>query len=108
MNKLILAVCLSAMVTQVSAETLKEKQLYCDDIFAAQRVENALKSGDKDAGVLVMMNEKKCHFTAKPIKVIKTMNWPNSQLKRIMIVDPSTPDLAGVELWTFGFSLSGK
>jgi hypothetical protein len=86
----------------------EEKQLYCDDIFAAQRVENAFKSGDKDAGTLVIMNEKKCHFTAKPVKVIKTMNWPDSQLKKIMIVDPSMPDLAGLELWTFGFSLSRK
>ena len=108
MNKLILAVCLSAMATQVSAETLKEKQLYCDDIFAAQRVEDALKSGDRAAATLVMTNEKKCHFTAKPIKVIKTMNWPDSQLKKIMIVDPSMPDLAGLEIWTFGFSLSRK
>ena len=108
MNKLILAVCLSAMAAQASAETLKEKQLYCDDIFAAQRVENAFKSGDKDAGTLVVMNEKKCHFTAKPVKVIKTMNWPDSQLKKIMIVDPSMPDLAGLEIWTFGFSLSRK
>ena len=108
MNKLILAVCLSAVAAQASAETLKEKQLYCDDIFAAQRVENAFKSGDKDAGTLVIMNEKKCHFTAKPVKVIKTMNWPDSQLKKIMIVDPSMPDLAGLELWTFGFSLSRK
>ena len=108
MNKLILAVCLSVMAAQASAETLKEKQLYCDDIFAAQRVENAFKSGDKDAGTLVIMNEKKCHFTAKPVKVIKTMNWPDSQLKKIMIVDPSMPDLAGLELWTFGFSLSRK
>ena len=108
MNKLILAVCLSAMATQASAETLKEKQLYCDDLFAAQRVENALKSGDRAAATLVMVNEKKCHFTAKPVKVIKTMNWPDSQLKKIMIVDPSMPDLAGLELWTFGFSLSRK
>ena len=108
MNKLILAVCLSAVAAQASAEKLKEKQLYCDDIFAAQRVENAFKSGDKDAGTLVIMNEKKCHFTAKPVKVIKTMNWPDSQLKKIMIVDPSMPDLAGLELWTFGFSLSRK
>ena len=108
MNKLILAVCLSAVAAQASAETLKEKQLYCDDIFAAQRVENAFKSGDKDAVTLVIMNEKKCHFTAKPVKVIKTMNWPDSQLKKIMIVDPSMPDLAGLELWTFGFSLSRK
>lgn len=108
MNKLILAVCLSAVAAQASAETLKEKQLYCDDIFAAQRVENAFKSEDKDAGTLVIMNEKKCHFTAKPVKVIKTMNWPDSQLIKIMIVDPSMPDLAGVELWTFGFSLSRK
>ena len=108
MNKLILAVCLSAVAAQASAETLKEKQLYCDDIFAAQRVENAFKSGDKDAGTLVIMNEKKCHFTAKPVKVIKTMNWPDSQLKKIMIADPSMPDLAGLELWTFGFSLSRK
>ena len=108
MNKIILAVCLSAVAAQASAETLKEKQLYCDDIFAAQRVENAFKSGDKDAGTLVIMNEKKCHFTAKPVKVIKTMNWPDSQLKKIMIVDPSMPDLAGLELWTFGFSLSRK
>ena len=108
MNKLILAVCLSAVAAQASAETLKEKQLYCDDIFAAQRVENAIKSGDKDAVTLVIMNEKKCHFTAKPVKVIKTMNWPDSQLKKIMIVDPSMPDLAGLELWTFGFSLSRK
>ena len=108
MNKLILAVCLSAMAAQASAETLKEKQLYCDDIFAAQRVENAFKSGDRAAATLVMMNEKKCHFTAKPVKVIKTMNWPDSQLKKIMIVDPSMPDLAGLEMWTFGFSLSRK
>ena len=108
MKKLILAVCLSAMATQASAETLKEKQLYCDDIFAAQRVESAFKSGDKDAGTLVIMNEKHCHFTAKQVKVIKTMNWPDSQLKKIMIVDPSMPDLAGLELWTFGFSLSRK
>ena len=108
MNKLILAVCLSAVAAQASAETLKEKQLYCDDIFAAQRVENAFKSGDKDAGTLVIMNEKNCHFTAKPVKVSKTMNWPDSQLKKIMIVDPSMPDLAGLELWTFGFSLSRK
>lgn len=108
MNKLILAVCLSALAAQAGAETLKEKQLYCDDIFAAQRVENALKSGDRAAATLVMMNEKKCHFTAKPVKVIKTMNWPDSQLKKIMIVDPSMPDLAGLELWTFGFSLSRK
>ena len=108
MNKLILSVCLSAMATQAGAETLKEKMLYCDDIFAAQRVENAFKSGDKDAGTLVIMNEKRCHFTAKPVKVIKTMNWPDSQLKKIMIVDPSMPELAGIELWTFGFSLSRK
>ena len=108
MNKLILAVCLSAMAAQVSAETLKEKQLYCDDIFAAQRVENAFKSGDKDAATLVIMNEKKCHITAKPVKVIKTMNLPDSQLKKIMIVDPSMPDLAGLEIWTFGFCLSRK
>ena len=108
MNKLILAVCLSVMTAQAGAETLKEKQLYCDDIFAAQRVENALKSGDRSAATLVMTNEKKCHFTAKPVKVIKTMNWPDSQLKKIMIADPSMPDLAGLELWTFGFSLSRK
>ena len=108
MNKLILALCLSAMAAQASAETLKEKQLYCDDIFAAQRVENAFKSCDKDAGTLVIMNEKKCHFTAKPVKVIKTMDWHESQLKKVMIADPSMPDLAGLEIWTFGFSLSRK
>ena len=106
MKKLILAVCLSAMATQAGAETLKEKQLYCDDIFAAQRVENAAKSGEKGAAALVIMNEPRCHFTAKPVKVIKTMDWPDSQLKKIMIADPSMPDLAGLELWTFGFSLS--
>ena len=107
-TKIIMAALTMAMSVSASAETLKEKQLYCDDIFAAQRVENAFKSGDKDAGTLVIMNEKKCHFTAKPVKVIKTMNWPDSQLKKIMIVDPSMPDLAGLELWTFGFSLSRK
>ena len=107
-TKIIMAVAAIALSVSASAETLKEKQLYCDDIFAAQRVENALKSGDRAAATLVMMNEKKCHFTAKPVKVIKTMNWPDSQLKKIMIVDPSMPDLAGLELWTFGFSLSRK
>lgn len=107
-TKIIIAALTMAMSVSASAETLKEKQLYCHNIFAAQRVENAFKSEDKDAGTLVIMNEKKCHFTAKPVKVIKTMNWPDSQLIKIMIVDPSMPDLAGVELWTFGFSLSRK
>ena len=108
MNKLILALCLSAMAAQASAETLKEKQLYCDDIFFFFWVENAFKSGDKDAGTLVIMNEKACHFTRKPVKVIKTMDWHESQLKKVMIADPSMPDLAGLEIWTFGFSLSRK
>ena len=108
MKKLILAVCLSAMAAQASAETLKEKQLYCDDVFAAQRVEAAFKSGDKDASTLVIMNEPRCHITRKQVKVIKTMDWPDSQLKKIMIADPSMPDLAGLEVWTFGFSLSRK
>ena len=73
-----------------------------------QRVESAFTSGDKDAPALVLMNEKACHFTRKPVKVIKTMNWPDSQIKKVMIADPSMPDLAGFELWTFGFSLSRK
>lgn len=105
-TKIIIAALTMAMSLSASAETLKEKELYCDNIFAAQRVENALKSEDKDAGTLVIMNEKKCHFTAKPVKVIKTMDWPESQLKKVMIADPSMPDLAGHELWIFGFSLS--
>jgi hypothetical protein len=36
------------------------------------------------------------------------MDWPDSQIKKVMIADPSMPDLAGFELWTFGFSLSRK
>jgi len=102
------AVVAMSLSASVSAETLKEKMIYCDNIFAMQRVESAFKSGDKDAPVLVLMNEKSCHFTSKQVKVIKTMNWPDSQIKKVMIADPSMPDLAGLELWTFGFSLSRK
>ena len=107
-TKIIMAVVAMALSVSAIAETLKEKMLYCDNIFAMQRVESAFKSGDKDAGSLVIMNEKACHFTSKPVKVIKTMNWPDSQIKKVMIADPSMPDLAGLELWTFGFSLSRK
>ena len=107
-TKIIMAIVVMALSVSASAETLKEKMLYCDNIFAMQRVESAFKSGDKDAGLLVIMNEKACHFTSKPVKVIKTMNWPDSQIKKVMIADPSMPDLAGLELWTFGFSLSRK
>lgn len=107
-TKIIMAAVAMALSVSASAETLKEKMLYCDNIFAMQRVESAFKSGDKDAGALVIMNEKACHFTRKPVKVIKTMNWPDSQIKKVMIADPSMPDLAGLELWTFGFSLSRK
>lgn len=107
-TKIIIAALTMALSLSASAEVLKEKQLYCDDIFAAQRVDNAFKSGDKDAATLVIMNEKQCHITRKQVKVIKTMDWPESQLKKVMIADPSMPDLAGLELWTFGFSLSRK
>lgn len=107
-TKFIMSAVAMALSASASAETLKEKMLYCDNIFAMQRVEAAFKSGDKDAGSLVIMNEKECHFTRKPVKVIKTMNWPDSQIKKVMIADPSMPDLAGMELWTFGFSLSRK
>lgn len=107
-TKIIMAVVAMALSASAIAETLKEKKLYCDNIFAMQRVESAFKSGDKDAPALVLMNEKACHFTSKPVKVIKTMNWPDSQIKKVMIADQSMPDLAGLELWTFGFSLSRK
>ena len=107
-TKIIIAALTMAMSVSASAEVLKEKMIYCDNIFAAQRVESALKSGNKEAITLVFSNEKQCHITSKQVKVIKTMDWPESQLKKVMIADPSMPDLAGLELWTFGFSLSRK
>ena len=107
-TKTIMAGVAMALSASASAETLKEKMVYCDNIFAMQRVEVAFTSGDKDAPELVFMNEKACHFTRKPVKVIKTMDWPDSQIKKVMIADPSMPDLAGLELWTFGFSLTRK
>ena len=107
-TKIIIATVAMTLSVSASAETLKEKMIYCDNILAMQRVESAFTSGDKDAPALVLMNEKACHFTRKPVKVIKTMDWPDSQIKKVMIADPSMPDLAGFELWTFGFSLSRK
>jgi coenzyme F420-reducing hydrogenase delta subunit len=107
-TKIIMTVMAMALSASASAEVIKEKQLYCHDIFSMQRVDAAFKSGDKDAIEMVITNEKECHFTRKPVKVIKTMDWPDSQIKKVMIADPSMPDLAGFELWTFGFSLSRK
>ena len=107
-TKIIMAAITMAMSVSASAEVLKEKMIYCDNIFAAQRVESALTSGNEEASMLVFSNEKQCHITSKQVKVIKTMDWPESMLKKVMIADPSMPDLAGLEIWTFSFSLSRK
>ena len=99
MNKLILAVCLSAVAAQASAEVLRKKAIICDTPWQLEKV---LAATSTDDGTFMnVIKNVGCQLNKNDLNVVPMMQWPEQEMMvKVMVSDPRYPKLAGLEVWT--------
>ena len=100
MKKLILAVCLSAMATQVNAVELRKNAIICDTPWQMEKI---LTVAGSPGGVSLEQIVKNvgCQKNVAAIEVEPTMQWPMKEMiVKVMVDDPRYPEKAGIEVWT--------
>ena len=96
MNKLILAVCLSAMATQVSAVELRKNAIICDTPWQMEKILTA-----RGVSLEQIVKNVGCQKNVAAIEVELTMQWPMKEMiVKVMANDPRYPEKAGIEVWT--------
>ena len=99
MNKLILAVCLSAMATQVSAVELRKNAIICDTPWQLEKVLAAASTGN--GTFMNVIKNVGCQLNKNDLNVVPMMQWPGQEMMvKVMVSDPRYPKLAGLEVWT--------
>ena len=100
MNKLILAVYLSAMAAKASALELRKNAIICDTPWQMEKILTALGN---PGGVSLdqIVKNVGCQKNIAAIEVEPTMQWPMKEMiVKVMANDPRYPEKAGVEIWT--------